>query len=67
MVTLEPAGITPIVAVTALPEIENPLGQVAPANAPLQLAVTPDKSAGELSVKLTFAKSLGPSLRTTIL
>lgn len=67
MLTLEPAGITPIVAVTALPEIENPAGQVAPLDEALQLADTPDKSVGELSLKLTLAKSLGPSFLTMML
>lgn len=67
IVTLEPAGITPIVAVTALPETEKPTGQVAPLDEALQLAETPDKSTGELSLKLTFAKSLGPSFLTMML
>ena len=64
--TLLPTGSCAKVADTFVPDIEKPLGQSAPPEADEQDAVTPFRSAGELSVKLALNTSLGPLFRITM-
>jgi hypothetical protein len=63
---LLPAGRNGNDADKLVPLIATPIGQLAPPVVLVQVMATLDKSAGELSVKLALATSLGPAFLTTM-